>query len=167
MEIKPLENKNCWEILKRPTNQQVMHTNFVLKQKKDEQGSVCIHESHLAVCKNEETDCTEETFSLVAHYFIIEVILSLSVQKGGTTRHLDIENAFPHGYFDRPVYAEWPRRLFTTAHVKGKGIRLCTSLYKLKNEARVWTKLLFRSFTDLGLKGVKAALCFLSERALQ
>lgn len=72
---------------------------------------VCKHKTRLAVYANEETDCQEDTSSPVAHHFIIKLILSLSVQQGWMSRHLDFENVFPNGQLTRPVYAELPKEV--------------------------------------------------------
>lgn len=72
----------CGEIAKRPNNEKVMHTELLLKIKLDEMGEVCKHEARLVVCINDAENYQEEPLSPVAHYFVINLLLSLCIQRG-------------------------------------------------------------------------------------
>lgn len=41
-EVRKLQRMGCWKEVDRAKDEQVMHTNFVLKRKRDENGMMCI-----------------------------------------------------------------------------------------------------------------------------
>lgn len=98
-----LQQMGCWHIVDRPENVRVMHIKFVLKRKRDQKEEVCKHKASLVVCDTEEAICQEDTFSLVAHYFIFELIFYFFIQRERTVRRIDFETAFRNRQLERPV----------------------------------------------------------------
>lgn len=82
-------------------NDQVMHTKFVLKQKRDDSRKVFKYKTRLVVCVNKDESCQEDTFSAAAHHFIVKLTLCHCVEHGLKSKHIDFENAFPNGMLER------------------------------------------------------------------
>lgn len=55
------------------------------------------------VCGNEEHDFPENGFSSVTEFTAAKISLCLALQNGWHVRHLNFENAFPNGKFEREV----------------------------------------------------------------
>lgn len=79
----------CWEIVKRRSDEKVMHTKLVLKMKRDKTKNDCDHKARLVVSGSEEVNFQEEPFSPLAYYFVIKLIFSLCIQRGWMGPHID------------------------------------------------------------------------------
>ena len=52
-EMRTLENMNCWSVVKRPRDKPVLHSKFVLKWKRNGDGSILKYKAQLVVCGND------------------------------------------------------------------------------------------------------------------
>lgn len=120
----------------------VMHTNFLLKRKITEKGRVSKQKARLLTRWNEDIDIQEDSFSSVANYFVIKLILIFSIPQRWSLRHLDFEKPFPNGHLEGPVLAELPKKSFSRLTNEGYVIKFKKRLYGLKGVAKVWNKLL-------------------------
>lgn len=62
-EFDTLQQMNCWYVVSRPRNKQVMHSKFVLNQKRDENRKIAKHMKCIVVCGDAEGDINEECVS--------------------------------------------------------------------------------------------------------
>lgn len=99
-----LERMKCLDVMKRPSNQKVVHSKFVLVRKRDENGNVRRRKARLVVCGNDEYDYHEDNFSPVATFTVTKLIMCLVLQKSWTARHLQFENTFPNWLLQQRVY---------------------------------------------------------------
>lgn len=136
-----------------------MHSDFVLKTKRDEKEEGCKHKARLVVCANGKGNCQEETFPPVAHYFVIKLIFSLRMQREWTARHVDFENCFPSGRLEKPVYVETPAPLLPRLEHFGRVFWLSSSRYGLKDAARTWNRHLFKTFSECLLTKTNKVPC--------
>lgn len=100
----------------------MVHTSFVLEKKSDRTGDVCKYEPHLVVCRNEEVDYQEQSFSPVAQYYVIKPILRHVIQQGCTPGHIDFQNAFSNRKVERTVYTGMPTRHVVEMKTKGENV---------------------------------------------
>lgn len=91
--------------MKRPRKDRVMNTKLVLRSKKDERGRICKHTARLVVCRNEEVDIQEETFSPVTDHSIIKLVLYLCIKQRWKVQHLDLQIASANGHLGRSALA--------------------------------------------------------------
>lgn len=61
-EVVALEDMNCWNVVHRQHNAHVLHSNFVLKPKRNEFGNVKFHKARVIICSNEENEYEENCF---------------------------------------------------------------------------------------------------------
>lgn len=134
-EVANLGQMECWTVEQRPKGEWVMNTKSVLKRKRDENGDIAKYKARLVICENEEERCQEDTFSPVAHQFMIKLILCLSLQQEWIARHVDFENAFPNGRLERSVFAEMPKSMFPKKRSENEVLKFRRSSYGLKDAA--------------------------------
>ena len=51
----------------------------------------------------------DKTFALVVKMDSIHLALSIAVAKGSDVHHMDVKNAFLHGYLSKAIYMEQPQ----------------------------------------------------------
>lgn len=74
-----LGKMDCWDIDDRLNDRKVMHTKFVLKRKKGEKGNVKRYKARLVVCSNEDLDYYEDSFSPVANFTIVKLMIYIGL----------------------------------------------------------------------------------------
>lgn len=128
--VSNLQRMGRCNVVQRTKSEQGMHTNFILKQKRLENGKICEHNVRLVVCGNEEEYCRKKAFSPAVHQNVIRLILSQSVWTGLASKHIDFENALPNGVLKRTVYPKirhrYSKKHNERAEYSGSG-RICTA----------------------------------------
>lgn len=150
--LRALQDMKCWDIIKRLGGDSVIHKKFVLKRKKDEKSQIRKHKARLVICENKKIDSQEDMFSLIAPHFIMKLVLCISIQYRWNLRHLDFENAFQNGHWERPAFAELREQNFPREMKRGFFTKLCRSLYGMKNVAKAQKLLLLEVLNQLGSK---------------
>lgn len=118
----------------------------------DRKGAVSKKKTRVVVCGNERVEYQEDTFSPVAHVFIIKLKFCFPIQWGWIDRHIDIENAFLNGQLERPMNVEKPKRVLFIEEESVKLFRLRRILYGLTDVVKIWNKLRFNTLTECGVK---------------
>ena len=90
----------------------------------------------------------KHTFSPVARFTTIRVIITLAAAKQWHLHQLDINDAFLHGYINEEIYMS-PTPGYTKA-LPGQVCRLKRSLYGLKQAARQWNIELCKFLLEYG-----------------
>ena len=93
----------------------------------------------------------EETFSPVACFETVRLLLALSVLEDWEIEALDVKTAFLYGNLDEELYMEQPEG-FVVKEQEKKVYKLKKSLYGLKQAAIAWNKQANKSLTKLGFK---------------
>ena len=91
----------------------------------------------------------EETFSLVAWFETVCILLALAALEDWDIESLDVKTAYLYGELDEEIYMEQPEGYVK----KGQGEKVCRllkSLYGLKQSALQWNKELHKSLLTLG-----------------
>lgn len=78
----------------------------------------------------------KHTFSLVAKFTSVRSLVALAFSQNWRLHHLDINNAYLHGYLDQEVYMKPPAG--HKEEQSGKVCRLKGSLYGLNQTSRQW-----------------------------
>lgn len=138
-ELSALEKHQTWSLTKLPNNKRAIGLKWVYKIKLGADGKIQKHKARL-VAKGYAQEYGidyEETFSPVARFETIRVILSIAAQKGWSMHQLDVKSAFLNGPLQEEVYVIQPPG-FEIEDQEDKVYRLHKALYGLKQAPRAW-----------------------------
>ena len=91
----------------------------------------------------------EETFSLVARFETVRILLALAALEDWDIESLDVKTAYLYGDLDEEIYMEHPEGYVKKGQER-KVCHLLKSLYRLKQSALQWNKELHKSLLNLG-----------------
>ena len=130
-EVKALQNRGCWRVIKTPRGVRLIKSKFVFKLKRDWTGKVVKHKSRLVVlgCLQREGVDYEETFAPVAKVTTFRLLLALSKVLNLKIHQLDVDSAFPYADLDEEVFMAPPPGMNIP---EGYCLKLEKSLYGLK-----------------------------------
>ena len=149
-EIKALEVNNTWTLAPLPPGKTAIGCKWVYRIKYFPNGSIERYKARL-VAKGFTQKLGldySETFSPVAKFVSIRIVLSLATVKGWFLHQMDVNNAFLHGDLVEDVYMSFPPGF----HSKGEGLvcKLNKSLYGLKQASRQWFEKFSTTILQIG-----------------
>ncbi|KAD4179777.1 hypothetical protein E3N88_28368 [Mikania micrantha] len=136
-----------------PVGKQAIGLKWVFKLKTDENGKINKYKARL-VAKGYVQEAGidyEETFSPVARFETIRLILSLAAQYGWLVYQFDVKSAFLNGVLLEEVYVTQPPG-FEISGKEDKVYRLHKALYGLKQAPRAWYSRIDTYLTSNGYK---------------
>lgn len=139
LNCKQLKKNHTWEVVDFPEGKNVIGLKWVFKTKFQAGGSIQKHKPRLVVrgfAQQEGIDC-EETFSPIARFEIVRMILALAAQKEWKVFQFDVKSAFLNGDLNEEVYVSMPPG-FEDSSDQNKVLRLRKALYGLKQAPRAW-----------------------------
>jgi hypothetical protein len=142
-ELENFERNQVCELVESPPNCKPIETKWVWKNKEGENGEAVRNKSRLVAqgYSQKEGIDYEETFSPVAHFEAIRLLLAFSMAKGFKLYQIDVKSAFLNGYLEEEVYVKQPPG-FESAEFPHRVYRLRKALYGLKQAPRAWYGLL-------------------------
>ncbi|KAK6139115.1 hypothetical protein DH2020_027142 [Rehmannia glutinosa] len=150
-ELNQFERNKVWELVQRPTHQNVIGTKWVFRNKMNEEGSVVRNKARLVAkgyCQ-EEGIYFDETFAPVARLEAIRMFLAYAAHKNFIVYQMDVKSAFLNGLLEEGVYVEQPPG-FEQKTFGDKVYKLKKALYGLKQAPRAWYDTLSQFLTDNG-----------------
>ena len=110
-EVKALQNRGCWRVIRTPKGVRLIKSKFVFKLKRDWTGKVVKRKSRLVVlgCLQREGVDYEETFAPVAKVTTFRLLLALSKVLNLKIHQLDVDSAFPYADLDEEVFMAPPQ----------------------------------------------------------
>ncbi|KAJ0865267.1 putative RNA-directed DNA polymerase [Helianthus annuus] len=138
-ELESLEHHNTWSLVNLPDGKKPIGLKWVFKLKIDENGKIQKHKARLVAkgyVQQSGIDY-EETFSPVARFETIRLVLSLAAQNGWPVYQFDVKSAFLNGVLSEEVYVTQPPG-FEVKGEERKVYRLHKALYGLKQAPRAW-----------------------------
>lgn len=151
-ELRALEENGTWNFCMLPTGYKALDTKWVYKHNPD--GSVQRYKARLVARGDKQIKGNDykATFSPVAKFATVRLIIALATKREWKLHQLDINNAFLHGHLDEEVYLKVPKGY--EGAPPGTVCKLNKSLYGLKQASRQWNKELKRF-----LKGLNYIQC--------
>ena len=145
-------NKNeTWQLVDRPTNRKVIGVRWVFKTKLNPDGSICKHKAKLVVkgyAQQYGVDY-QETFSPVARYDTIKLLLAFATHNSWQIHQLDVKSAFLNGLLTEEIFVEQPDGFLI--HGKENQVYLLKkALYGLKQAPRAWYERMDSHLMQLG-----------------
>ena len=136
-ELVQFERNKVWHLVPRPTDQSVIRTRWVFRNKLDEQGNVIRNKARLVLKGYNQVEGIDygETFALVARLEAIRLLIAYAVLTGFMLFQIDLKTTFLNGYLDEEVFMEKTPGFighFQPEHV----FKLDKALYGLKQAPR-------------------------------
>ena len=152
-EIEQIEKNKTWNLVPRRKDKNVIGTNWVFKNKLNEDGKVSRNKARL-VWKGyaqEEGIDYGETFALVARLEGVRTLLAYAAHKGFKFYQMDVKSAFLNGILDEEVYIEQLEG-FVDPVKKNMVCKLHKALYGLKQAPRAWYERLHNYLIQIGFQ---------------
>ena len=107
-ELNQFERSEVWELEPRPSNQSVIGTRWVFRNKMDENDIIIRNKARLVVqgFNQEEGIDYEETFAPVARLEAIRMLLAFACFKDFVLYQMDVKSAFLNGFINEEVCVE-------------------------------------------------------------
>jgi hypothetical protein len=147
-EIKALNDRNVWELVNLPQNRRPIKCRWVYDIKTDGRKRGQLVAKGFSQIPGIDF---EETFSPVARFETVRLLLALSALEDWEIEALDVKTAFLYGNLDEELYMEQPEG-FVVKGQETKVYRLKKALYGLKQAAIAWNKQANKSLMKLGFK---------------
>lgn len=138
-EMKSIEKNSTWELVEAPEGKNIIGLKWVFRTKYNADGSIQKHKARLVAkgYSQQQGMDFEETFSPVARFETVRVILSLAAQLQLPVYQFDVKSAFLNGELAEEVYVSQPQG-FVVNGSDNKVYRLRKALYGLKQAPRAW-----------------------------
>ncbi|PKA46730.1 Retrovirus-related Pol polyprotein from transposon TNT 1-94 [Apostasia shenzhenica] len=138
-EIDSIEKNGTWELVDLPFGKDVIGVKWIYKIKLNANDNIYRFKSRLVAkgYAQEHGINYFETYSPVARFETIRIILALAAQMRWNVFQFDVKTAFLNGYLEEDVYVQQPQGFL----VKGKEekvYKLKKALYGLKQAPRAW-----------------------------
>lgn len=104
-ELNELSERSTFELVTRPENARVLPCKFVLKIKRNTDGTISRFKAILVVCGNlQRRSEYSETFYPVIDFTTVRMVLTLALIEGCEIYQLDVTGAFLYRTLDETVY---------------------------------------------------------------
>jgi len=147
-EIATLDKNKTWELVDLPAGCKAVKLKWVFKHKVDSCYCACLVAKGFMQIPGLDYD---ETFSPIAHFKSLRLLLVLAVLEDWEVHQLDIKSAFLNGVLNEEIYMEQPQGFITT----GKETQVChlkKEIYGLKQASCTWNSNIDAALTELGFK---------------
>jgi hypothetical protein len=150
-ELNSINKNNVWEIIKKPTNTNIVSTRWVFVKKIDDKGNLQKYKARLVARGFEQIHGIDyfDTFAPVVRFNSIRLIFAIAVQNKMIIHQMDVKTAFLNGTVDEEIYIEIPEG------VNGDREKCCCrlnkSLYGLKQSPMSWNRVLDEFLKTEGL----------------
>ncbi|KAF5465891.1 hypothetical protein F2P56_015856 [Juglans regia] len=154
-ELQALEQNKTWLITDLPLGKEVVACKYMYKIKYNFDGTIERLKARV-VAKSftqQEGINNTETFSPVAKFVTVQVLLSLAAVYGWLLHQFDVNNAFLHGALSEEIYMHKP-----PGYTKGGPHQVCKllkSIYALKQASRQWYSKFSTSLIEFGFEQSK------------
>jgi len=132
-ELNQFAKNEVWILVPRTEEMNVIGTNWVFKNKLDEQGVIVRNKARLVAKRynQEEGINFGETYALVARLETVRLLLAYACMNEFRLHQMDVKSAFLNGYIDEEVYVSQPPR-FEDHKYPDHVFKLKKALYGLK-----------------------------------
>ena len=137
--LNQFERSDVWKLIPRLSDQSVIGTKWVFRNKVDEHGVIVRNKARLVAqgFNQEESIDYEETFSPAARLESIRMLLAYACYKDFILYQMDIKNAFLNGYILEEIYVAQPPS-FQNHMYLNHVYKLKKAFYGLKQAPRAW-----------------------------
>ena len=142
-EVKALQDNETWNLVRPPTDRDVIPGKWVYKVKLGPSGQVDKYKARYVVKGFKQVEGLDyfETFAPTCKPETFRILLQLSTKHGHVMHQFDVKTSFLHSPIEEEVYLEQPQE-FVKRGSDGEKLlcRLNKSIYGLKQAANNWYK---------------------------
>ncbi len=147
-EMNSLNERKIWELTELPQDRNIIKCRWVFDIKSDGRKKARLVAKGFSQRPGIDYD---ETFSPVARYETIRLLLAISVLEKWDIEALDVKTAFLYGDLEADIYMQQPEGYIVKGQ-ENKVYRLKKAIYGLKQASYAWNKKANKSLEDLGFK---------------
>jgi hypothetical protein len=138
-ELNTFARNEVWELVKRPSDHNVIGTKWVFQNKQDENGDLVRNKARLVAQGYTQVEGLDfdETFAPVARLEAIWILLAYATSHNIKLYQMDVESAFLNGKINELVYIEQPSD-FEDSKKLNHLYKLSKTLYGLKQAPGAW-----------------------------
>jgi hypothetical protein len=138
-EYQSIMKNDVWDIVPRPKGKFVVTSKWIYKIKNTIGGSIERHKMKFVARGFSQVEGIdyEETFSPIARYTSIRIIISLTASMGWKIHQMDVKTTFLNGEFEEEIHIEKPYG-FVIHEKESHVCRLKKALYGLKHAPQNW-----------------------------
>ena len=145
-EMKSLADRKVWKLVDLPPGCKAIKCQWVFVAKSDGRKKACLVAKGFTQVYGIDF---EETFSPVARFETIRILLALAALEDWDIESLNVKTTYLYGELDEEIYMDQPEGYIKKGQER-KVCRLLKSLYGLEQSALQWNKELHKSLLDLG-----------------
>ena len=159
-EYSSLIKNDTWELVPPPEGKNIVGSRWVLKVKRNEDGSIDRFKARLVAQGYSQVKGVdyEEVFSPVARYTSVRSLLALAIAQDLEIHQMDVKTAFLNGSLDCEIHMSQPEG-FVDPDRPNHVCKLKKSIYGLKQSARCWNSTLDEYLKSVGYSKSKADEC--------
>src|SRR3990167_4741808 len=148
-EIASLNDNKTWVLVPRPSNTNIVGSKWTYKIKRDVNNKVTKYKSRLVAvgCSQKPGIDYQETFSPVARWETIRLMVSHALHNDLPITQMDIASAYLYGKIDAELYMKQPVGFTVEGNLVCKLLR---SIYGLKQSGVIWHNLLKQTILQCG-----------------
>ncbi|GJZ33841.1 retrovirus-related pol polyprotein from transposon TNT 1-94 [Tanacetum coccineum] len=138
-ELNQFKTNDVWCLVPPPTNQTIIGTKWVFKNKLDENGVVSRNKARLVAqgYNQQEGIDFDETYAPVARLESIRILLAYACAHDFKLFQMDVKSAFLNGFINEEVYVAQPPG-FVDFEKPNHVFKLKKALYGLKQAPKAW-----------------------------
>ncbi|KAJ1518865.1 hypothetical protein ONE63_011517 [Megalurothrips usitatus] len=167
-EMENMKKHEAWEIVPRPEKKNIIGSKWVYKIKKNENGDIVKYKSRLVGQGFSQVKGVDykETYPPVLIKKSIKILLSIAVEKGFKTRHIDVLSAYLNSHIKEEVYMEQPKGFQEGENPKEFVCRLRRSIYGLHQSGRDWSMYITAYLKELGFSRCVNEPCIFHKKGI-
>jgi hypothetical protein len=147
-EYNSLKERNVWELVDKPSDRKTVKGRWVFTVKSDGRKKARFVAKGFTQIFGLDY---EDTFSPVARFETVCLLLALAALKDWDIESLDVKTAFLYGKLEEEIYMEQPEG-YVQKGQESKVCRLLRAIYGLKQAPLQWNKELHKSLLKMGFK---------------
>jgi hypothetical protein len=138
-ELSNFTHNEVWELVKRPSDHNIIRTKWVFRNKQDENGIIVSNKARLVAQGYSQVEGLNfnETFAPVARLETIRILLAYATSHNIKLYQMDMKSAFLNGKINELIYVEQPPG-FEDSKKSNHMYKLSKTLYGLKQAPRAW-----------------------------
>jgi hypothetical protein len=148
---------DVWEVVPRSEGKKVVGSKWIYKVKHATDGCMDKYKARFmekGFSQREGVDY-EETFTSIARYSSIKIVISLAIEMGWRVHQMDVKIAFLNGVVEEEVYVEQPEG-FEVGDREMHVYRLRRALYGLKQAPQAWYSRIDNYLREMGFQWSEA-----------